>query len=89
MKVYFTMVCHPGKGWIRVGNAYRTRAIAAGWLPFVRGAWKGCRVRVSELTLRYVDGDLDERTRQTLDRKFNLDPRLQRRIGTITDRASG
>lgn len=73
-RVYFTMVRHPVSGWTRVGNAYRTRAEAGDWLPFVRSGWRGCRVRVSQCTLRWVDGVLDERSVRVLDQKFNLDP---------------
>lgn len=75
--VYFTMVLHPAQGWTRVGPARPTREDAAGWLKFVRGAWRGCRVKVSRLTLRYVDGVLDQRTLSVLDKKFNMDPPTQ------------
>jgi len=73
-RVYFTMVDHPVKGWIRVGPAYPTRDVAASWLPFVSGAWKVCGARVAQFTARWVDGELDERSVRTLDQKFNMDP---------------
>lgn len=71
--VYFTMVLRPIKGWIRVGGAYPSRKAAVDWLPFVRGAWRGCRARVSQCTLRLQGEQLTEACRRTLDRKFNLD----------------
>ena len=72
-KLFFLMVEHPFKGWMRVGNSYSTRANAVGWRPFVRGAWRGfCRVKVSQFTARFVDGKLDDRSRATLDTKYNL-----------------
>jgi len=43
-------------------------------LPFVRGAWRGCSVRVAQCTLRFkADGLLTEASKRVLDRKFNLD----------------
>ncbi len=71
--VFFTMVRHPVKGWIRAGNAYGSRKAAAEWIPFVRGSWRGCKVKVSQCTLRFEDGVLCEATRQVLDKKYNLD----------------
>lgn len=72
--VFFTMVHHPVDGTIRVGNAYGSRSAARSWLPFVRGAWRGCRASVSQCTLRWVNGELDERSLRLLDEKYNLDP---------------
>jgi hypothetical protein len=72
-RVWFTMVSHPAKGWMRVGNAYVSRDVAREWVPFVRGAWRGLRVKVSQCTLRWVNGQLDEKSRRTLDEKFNMD----------------
>ncbi|AQH05957.1 hypothetical protein A9R05_44190 (plasmid) [Burkholderia sp. KK1] len=72
--VFFTMVLHPVTGWTRVGNAYSSRETASGWLSFVRGAWRGCRVKVSQCTLRFKNGVLTEKSRQILDQKFNLEP---------------
>lgn len=72
--VYFTMVQHPVKGWMRVGSTYKTRESAAEWLPFVRKCWRMvCRVRVSQCTLRLVNGELDEKSKRVLDTKFNMD----------------
>ena len=73
-RLFFTMVRHPVTGWMRVGNAYATRKGAQGWLSFVRAAWRGLPARVSQFTLRFVDGALDERSRRVLDEKFNLEP---------------
>lgn len=72
-RVWFVMVLHPDKGWMRVGNAYGSRQAAREWLPLVRGAWRGLRTRVSQCTLRWVNGELTDRSRRTLDEKFNLD----------------
>ncbi len=72
-RVFFTMVRHPFNGPTRVGNAYATKEAAKGWLPFVRGAWRVCRVSVSSCTLRWVDGALDARSVRILDTKYNLD----------------
>lgn len=71
--VFFTMVLHPSLGWIRVGNAYGSRAIARGWLGFVRDRWR-LPAKVSACTITFNDGALDERSVRVLDTKFNLDP---------------
>ena len=71
--VFFTMVMHPLKGWIRVGNAYPTRKSASEWVPFVRGAWKGLRVKVSQCTVYLENGKVSEKSRRLLDAKYNLD----------------
>lgn len=74
-RVFFTMVCHPVNGWMRVGNAYATHKAAAEWLSFVRGGWRGWKVRISSLTVHYGDdGKLTPATLRKLDEKFNLDP---------------
>jgi hypothetical protein len=71
--VFFTMVNHPAKGWMRVGKAYGSRDAAREWLPFVRGAWRGMRVKVVQCTLRWINGQLDEKSRTVLDKRFNMD----------------
>lgn len=76
-QVYFTMVLHPGRGWIRVGNAYSSRKAALEWLPFVRRAWQ-CQAKVEAATLGLVDGRLDEKSIRLLNQKFNLDAALAR-----------
>lgn len=73
-RVWFTMVLIPGKGWTRVGKAYGSRENAKGWLPFVSGAWHGLRTKVSQCTLRWVDGAMTERSRETLSTKYNMEP---------------
>ena len=70
--IFFTMVMHPEKGWIRVGNSYPSRAAAAEWLPFVRGAWRGLRVKVSQCTLRLEGGKVCDASQRMLDDKYNL-----------------
>ena len=72
-RVWFVMVMHPAKGWMRAGQAYGSREAAAEWVPFVRGAWRGLRTKVAQCTLRWVNGELDEKSRRTLDEKFNMD----------------
>ncbi len=72
--VYFTMVRHPVDGWIRVGNAYNTRKGAQSWLPFVRASWRVCKVRVSQFTIKLINGGMDERSKRVLSEKFNMDP---------------
>ncbi len=71
--VFFTMVMHPETGWTRVGNAYPSRKAAADWLPFVRGAWRGLRAKVSQCTVRFEGGKVCEQSRRLLDEKYNLD----------------
>lgn len=71
--VFFTMVRHPIRGRIRVGNAYGSRKAAADWLPFVRGSWRGCSVSISRCTLRFEGGMLSEKSRRVLDEKYNMD----------------
>ena len=67
------MVMHPANGWMRVGNAYPSRKAAADWLPFVRGAWRGLRVKVSQCTVWLIGGKVCEKSRRLLDRKYNID----------------
>jgi hypothetical protein len=71
--LFFNMVFHPVKGWTRVGNAYSSKKAAVEWLPFVRGVWRGCRTKVSQCTIRFVDGVITEPSRLVLSEKFNLD----------------
>lgn len=72
--VWFTMVRKPSGEWSRVGRAYRDRTVAVSWLPFVRGAWRGCKVRLSQCTIkRTVDGKVSEQSRRVLSEKFNMD----------------
>jgi hypothetical protein len=71
--VYFTMVKHPLKNWIRIGNAYKSRKTASGWIPFVRGAWRGLRVKISQCTLTFIDGKLSDRSRRMLNEKYKID----------------
>lgn len=71
--LFFTMVMHPAKGWMRVGNAYQSRKSAAEWLPFVRGAWRGLRAKVSQCTVRLVDDKACARSVRVLSEKYNLD----------------
>jgi hypothetical protein len=72
-KVFFTMVYHPLKGWMRCGNAYGTKEAAKEWVPFVRKSWRGLRTKVVQFTLELVDGKPSEKSRKVLDKKFNLD----------------
>jgi len=71
--VFFTMLRHPD-GWIRVGPAYSSRKEAQGWLSFVKQARRLRTGRVAQLTCRWVNGELDAKTIETLDKKFNMDP---------------
>ena len=70
--VFFTMINHPQSGWTRVGNAYGSRHAATEWLPFVRGAWRGLRAKVSLCTLYFEDGKVCEKSRKLLDTKYNM-----------------
>jgi hypothetical protein len=70
--LFFTMVYQPFHGWARVGPSYVNRKTAQGWLWFVRGAWRGCDVRISQFTARWIDGNLDARSVGVLNRKFNM-----------------
>ena len=72
-RVWFTMVLHPTTGWTRAGKAYGSCEAARSWVPFLRGAWRGLPVKISQCTLRWADGQLDETSRRTLDKKFNMD----------------
>ena len=74
VRVFFTMVNHPINGRIRVGHAHSTRENAAGWLPFVRGRWVGCRASISSATLRFVDGVITDKSARLLSEKYNMDP---------------
>jgi hypothetical protein len=73
-RVFFTMVLHPETGWTRVGRCYGTKEAARQWLPLVRGAWRGLRVKVAQCTLRWKDGQMTESSRKTLSEKFNMEP---------------
>lgn len=71
--LFFTMINHPVQGWIRVGRPYPSRRAANEWMPFVRGSWRGLQTKVSQLTVKLVDGRVCEASRRVLDQKFNLD----------------
>jgi len=71
--VYFTMILHPESGWTRVGKAYGQRDTAKSWLPFVRKAWRGLRGKISQCTLTYRNGVMEEKSRKALDAKYNMD----------------
>ena len=73
--VFFTMVKHPATGkWTRVGKAYTSRKTATEWLPFVRGAWRNiCPVKVSQFTVRFVNGIITAKSKAILDTKYNMD----------------
>lgn len=71
--LFFTMVMHPVKGWCRVGNAYPSKQAARDWLPFVRGVWRGLRVKIAQSTVELHDGHVSEKSKKVLDEKFNLD----------------
>lgn len=72
--VYFTMLLHPVKGWIRVGGAKATREDAKWWCRVIRNRWNPNRTRVSQFTFRLVDGVMDEKSKAVLNTKFNMDP---------------
>lgn len=71
--IFFTMILHPEKGWMRVGKPYRSRAAAIEWLPIVRGSWRYMRTKISQLTVELIDGKPTEKSRRALDQKFNID----------------
>jgi hypothetical protein len=74
-RVFFTMVLYPHTGkWTRVGKAYSSKAEAKSWLPLVRGAWRGCRVKVTPCTLRWINGTMTQASKDTLSVKFNMEP---------------
>jgi hypothetical protein len=73
-KVFFTMVFLPEGKWIRVGKCYGSREYAKQWVPFVRCAWRGLRVKVAQCTLRWRNGEITEASRKTLSEKFNMEP---------------
>ena len=68
------MVLIPSKGWTRVGKAYSSQKAAQGWLGFVSSAWHGLRTKTAQCTLRWRNGVMDERSRRTLSKKFNMEP---------------
>ena len=70
--VHFTMV-RLQKGWTRVGRAYATKETAESWLDFVSKAWGDRPAEVSTCTLTFVNGQLDEESRRTLDETYNMD----------------
>lgn len=81
-KVYFHMVRHPLKGWIRAGRQYSDRDVAKSWTSFVKAAWRGLPTRIKPLTLRFgADGKLTPKTLERLDKEFNLDPPGQAEAG--------
>lgn len=72
-KVFFIMVLHPAGKWVRVGNSYPSSEAAREWVPFVRGAWRGLRVKVRPFTIELQDGHISEKSKKELDEVFNLD----------------
>ena len=75
--VYFTMV-RLAKGWTRVGKAYATKEAAESWLDFVSKAWGDRLAEVSGCTLTFVNGQLDEDSRRTLDKTYNMDAPIEK-----------
>ena len=71
-RVYFTIIDHPYRGWIRVGAAYGKRETAKGWLPFVRRSWRGLRGKVLSCQLVWRNGKLDDKSVRLLE-AFNMD----------------
>lgn len=71
--VYFIMVAGL-KGPKRVGKAYSSREAAKGWVGFVRAFFRGRRVSIRRANLTLIDGKLDARSIELLDKVFNMDP---------------
>lgn len=72
--VYFNMILHPiTEQWIRVGNAFSSSQEAKKWIPCVRKRWRICKVRVSSCNLVYKDGLLTDKSKELLDKKYNMD----------------
>jgi len=71
--VYFIMIKHPCNGWIRVGKVYSEKETAKGWVSFVKKAWHGLPAKILQCRLTYIDGILDKKSNEKLD-KFNIDP---------------
>ena len=71
--VYFVMVNHPLKGWMRCGKAYATKADAKEWVPFVRASWSGFRTKAVSCVLTYKDGVMTQASVNKLSIKFNMD----------------
>jgi hypothetical protein len=46
--VYAIEVNHPLRGWVRMQQRYREKATAKSWLRFVKKAWHGLPVRITE-----------------------------------------
>lgn len=70
--VYFCMIKHPFRGWIRVGQQHSTKESASGWLQFARAAYHNLPGRISQCTVSIIDGKVSERDRKILDQKFNI-----------------
>jgi hypothetical protein len=75
LPLYFTMVQDLVTGsWFRVGKPYRSKEIAKGWLGFVRGSWRGHRVKLVGYKVKFgPDGKPTSRSQKKLDEVFNLD----------------
>ena len=70
--VYFCMIKHPLRGWIRVGLQFYSKEIAKEWLRFARAAYHNLPGRVAQCTVSIIDGKVSERDRKILDQKFNI-----------------
>lgn len=73
-KVFFTMMHHPAKGWIRVGRPFASREVAKSWVPFVEKAKGGAPVHVESFTLIFDNGSLTPACVKRLSARYNMDP---------------
>jgi hypothetical protein len=74
--IFFIMVLHPKNGWMRVGKPYGEKETAKSWVPFARKAWRGLKAKVVQCIVSLDDnGQPDQKSREKLDKKFNMEAR--------------
>jgi len=65
---------HTPDGIRRVGKTYYSLQTAREWLPFVRASFRGCKVEVRSMVVRFDDsGQMDDKSRKRLDEEFNME----------------
>lgn len=75
IKVFFHMVDHPAKGWIRVGRAYESRHATKGWVSFIRARY-GWTVKISQCTICIENDQVCPKSIKILNDKYNMDAPL-------------
>ena len=73
VKVYMIMCQINPPKWTRVGTVYRNRQAAIGWVPLVRGRYRGAPTMIETATIESIDGKPTAEAVKLFDRRYNID----------------